>query len=36
MITLNDIEFSNRKFWTGFVATSFPTNPKLSFGLMEE
>lgn len=25
MLTLNDIEFSNRKFWTGFVATSFPT-----------
>ncbi len=25
MITLNDIEFSNKKFWTGFVATSFPT-----------
>lgn len=25
MIMLNDIEFSNRKFWTGFVATSFPT-----------
>lgn len=25
MFTLNDIEFSNRKFWTGFVTTSFPT-----------
>lgn len=23
--TLKDIEFSNRKFWTGFVTTSFPT-----------
>jgi len=25
MITLNDVTFSNKKFWTGFVATSFPT-----------
>ena len=25
MITLNNIDFFNRKFWTGFVATSFPT-----------
>ena len=25
MITLNDIDFSNKKFWTGFVTTSFPT-----------
>ena len=25
MFTLNDIEFSNRGFWTGFVTTSFPT-----------
>lgn len=24
MFTLDDIEFSNRKFWTGFVTTSFP------------
>lgn len=25
MLTLNDLEFSNKKFWTGFVAASFPT-----------
>ena len=25
MLTLNDIAFSNRNFWTGFVTTSFPT-----------
>lgn len=25
MVTLNDIDFSNKKFWTGFVSTSFPT-----------
>lgn len=25
MITLHDVAFSNKKFWTGFVATSFPT-----------
>lgn len=25
MLTLNDIDFSNKKFWTGFVTTSFPT-----------
>ena len=25
MLTINDLELSNRKFWTGFVATSFPT-----------
>lgn len=25
MLTLNDIEFPNRNFWTGFVTTSFPT-----------
>lgn len=25
MITLNDVSFSNKNFWTGFVATSFPT-----------
>lgn len=24
MLALNDLEFSNKKFWTGFVATSFP------------
>ncbi len=26
MITLNDIGFSNKKFWTGLVTTSFPTS----------
>lgn len=25
MLTLNDVGFSNKKFWTGYVATSFPT-----------
>ena len=25
MLTLNDIAFSNKDFWTGFIATSFPT-----------
>lgn len=25
MITLNDIDFTNKKFWTCFVAASFPT-----------
>lgn len=25
MFTINDLKFSNRKFWTGFFATSFPT-----------
>lgn len=25
MITLNDLELTNKKFWTGFVASSFPT-----------
>lgn len=25
MVSLNDIVFLNRKFWTGFMATSFPT-----------
>lgn len=25
MLTINDLDFSNRKFWTGFFATSFPT-----------
>lgn len=25
MFTLNDIDLSNREFWTGFVTTSFPT-----------
>lgn len=25
MISLHEIEFSNRDFWVGFVATSFPT-----------
>lgn len=25
MLTLSDLEFSNKKFWTCFVATSFPT-----------
>lgn len=25
MLTVNDLEFCNQKFWTGFFATSFPT-----------
>lgn len=25
MIALNDLEFSNRKFWIGFTASAFPT-----------
>lgn len=25
MLTLKDLEFSNRQFWTGFFAASFPT-----------
>lgn len=25
MISLYEIDFSNRNFWTGFIATSFPT-----------
>lgn len=25
MLTINDIGFANKKFWTGFIATSFPT-----------
>lgn len=25
MLTLDDLNFSNQKFWTGFIATSFPT-----------
>ena len=25
MISLQEIDFSNRNFWSGFIATSFPT-----------
>lgn len=25
MLTLDDLDFSNQKFWEGFIATSFPT-----------
>ncbi|MCM1326854.1 MAG: Imm19 family immunity protein [Bacteroidales bacterium] len=26
MLTINDLKFSNQKFWTSFFATSFPTS----------
>lgn len=26
MLTINDLKFSNQKFWTNFFATSFPTS----------
>lgn len=25
ILTLHDLDFSNKKFWTGFITTSFPT-----------
>ena len=26
MVSLEDLEFKNKKFWTGFIISSFPTS----------